>query len=163
MESGERNCSACDGSALDYPDDPNSEPCPYCKETPGKETYSNYTAPNLNVANVNAYQILKMLGLYDEEDSSAGHIENKDLPAIRRKLIMVKNKGSEDFNRPSTDTISPKRSYVDKSGSTPEIKTSGGARFIDMGLDNDRMSQYIAKLLEIINYAQEHGYDIAWH
>src|ERR1700752_4919292 len=103
-KNGERPCYACEGTAKNNPDDPKDDtPCYYCENTPGKEQYSEYDAPHMNVANQNAYLILQMIGLYsDDEDSSVGTIKNKDIPAIKRKLLILKNKDDQrnSYSRP---------------------------------------------------------------
>src|SRR5216683_3131400 len=110
-----RDCTGCEGTGKNYPDDPNSEPCYYCKDTPGKEDTTEYTVPYMNVSNSNGALILQMLGLYTGEDDESGIIANKDLPAIKRKLIMLKNTNTDKFTRPTTDTKGKSTSYVDKS------------------------------------------------
>lgn len=156
-------CSLCDGDGKDYNDE--TQPCRQC-EGKGKYKSRKYTVPTLNVSNDNGYLILQMLGLHSrDEDNSIGTIPNKDLPEIRRKLIMLKNKDNErnSFTRDGSDTRSPKTSYVDKSGDVPQIRTQGGGRVIDMGTSDSQINRYIDKLLEIISIAQEKGFDVSWH
>jgi hypothetical protein len=150
----DKNCEACEGTGKD--DYYDGVDCPYCK---GKGTYRGFVSsvPELNVANDNGYTILRMLGLGND---STGHIYNKDLPNIIRKLITLKNTDkSSQYTRDYSED-KPK-TFVDKSQGIPQIRKT--AHIHHMELSSDRIQQYIDKLLEICQVAQEHGYDIAWN
>lgn len=167
FKDGVRDCSACEGTGKDNPNDPdNKYPCMYCEETPGKEKYSEYDVPHMNVSNANAALILQMIGKYSsDEDGTVGIIKNKEIPEIKRKLLILKNKEDEahTYTKPSEETKGKKTSYIDKTGGTPEIKTRGGATMIDMGVNIDQVRRYIDRLLEILSYAQSKGWDVSWH
>lgn len=154
-------CSLCDGEGTDYNDE--TQPCKQCE---GKRIIKQrvYTVPELNVANHNAHAILHMLGLSTGEDDSTGTIPNKDLPAIRRKLIMLKNKDPDrqKYVIDPSDTRSGRTRHVDYSGDVPKIEPRGGMRIISGGRSDNQINRYIDKLLELISVAQTKDLDLSW-
>jgi len=147
-------CWVCDGTGKEKYG--NSEyPCGYCH---GKKTYTKHgsTAPELNVSNVNGWEIQKMLGL---DPDYAGTIYHKDLPNIMRKLIQLKNQNtSQHTQEPSTDKGSMRKS-VDDRGIT---SISRGPTMHDMGRSQSQVDRYIDTMIEIVRFAQKHNAHISW-
>ena len=150
------DCPVCDGTGKDYNDE--SYPCLHCDGKARMERWVS-TVPELNVANANARVILQMIGVSDEEDT--GTIENKNIPTVVRKLIMLKNsdKKSNEFSR--EDSIDHPRTVVDKTGDIPRIGKQGPTIY-NMGLSPDKINYYIDELLKICQVATNNRYDLSW-
>ena len=150
----EKACMDCEGSGKDpYHTD---QACVYCQGT-GKETEEKWDFPSLDVSYHNLRAIEAMLGLPEGEDSS-GMIRNKDIPDMKRRLIMLKNKGSEHLTRePSTD----QKRVVDKDehGNT---RIGMGAKMIDLGLSQHQIDRYVDSLMQILDFAQKNNMNVTW-
>ena len=84
----------------------------------------------------------------------AGTIHRKDLPALMRKLIMLKNKDKAEYTRPSsTQQGGMQRTTDPETGMT---KISRGATIYDMGVSSQQVNRYVDKLIEIVKFTQEH-------
>lgn len=150
----EANCEACDGTGEEYDErDNKSYPCQYCD---GKKTYTKSVAscPELNVANRNATVILDMLGI---EADYAGWIDPKDIPDLRRRLIKLKNGGSDQH------TIAPSTSKSIRADTSGEIaRITSGPTMIDSGVPQEQIDLYVDKILEIMDWAQKNGTGVSW-
>lgn len=134
-------------------------PCSYCAAardagyikadencTPGCDgTERVYDAPECNFANGNAYVVLGALGLANEE--LYGHVENKDLPALRKKIIRAMNS-----SRTVSGMVRP----------SEEFTGAKGCKVIQCGTPEESVLYRFNALLTLAAYAQEHGYDITW-
>jgi len=161
----EEPCWVCDGtgkeSQREYTDDdgkvhPSQEyTCEYCK---GKKTTKTYkpTYNELNVANGNAMEIQRMLGL---DPDYSGAINNIDLPVFRRKLIKLKNTNFSSHTREPETTQSSMRAYKDDNG---QDRIGRGPKVIDMGRSHSQVERYIDSLLYLIDFAQKNNCDLVW-
>lgn len=149
----EKECWVCDGTGTYYGKEGD---CEYCH---GKKVYTDYEnqSPELNVANANARLIADMLEL-DSEDGM-GAVEHKDIPAVLRKLMLLKNTGkAAEFVRPDQTHKGPTR--VDRSGEHPTI--TRGPTIHDMGVDAQRIGQYLDRLIAIFKFAQDNNLCVSW-
>lgn len=150
----EAECWACDGTGKDsYHKD---HECDMCKGS-GKIKEFKTEFGELNVSNANAFEILNMLGV-DEE--YAGAIEKKDLAGIRRRLIMLKNKGVDAHTSDAEDTQGKARVSKNNDG-VSAIKR--GPRMIDAGRSSEQVNRYVDKLLTIIDFAQKNDAVVVWN
>ena len=147
-------CQDCEGSGKDlYHTD---QSCVYCQGT-GKETEEKWDFPNLDVSNANLRAIEAMLDLPDDGDSS-GMILHKDIPEMKRKLIMLKNKGGDHLTR------EPSKSQQRVVGKDEHGNTSigMGAKMYDMGLSQAQIDHYAERLMEILDFAQKNDMNVTW-
>jgi hypothetical protein len=161
METKDGQCPLCDGSGEDFND--NTLPCMQC-EGKGEVTRQEYTVPHINVGNKNSITIMQMLGVPENEQEPVGTIPNSQLPEVKRRLLMLKNSGKarDKHTRDTQEYQGKKETYVDKSGDVPQIKSRGGAHVVEFGLRPDQIERYIDVLLDIVQTAQDRGYDISW-
>jgi hypothetical protein len=148
----EKQCWVCDGTGKDKY---HGDTCDFCS---GKGTYNDTVsdAPELNVSNSNGFAIQEMLGLNPEY---SGIIFNKDLPTYIRKLILLKNKGSQEYTKDSTTTQGPMK----KVGTDQNITSiSRGPTMIDYGRSQTQVDRYIDELLKIMKFAQENNASLSW-
>lgn len=147
-------CWVCDGTGKDSHYD---SQCGMCN---GKGKIEEFVldAPELNVSNSNGLDILKMLGIGDPD--YVGHISNKELPDIMRKLIMLKNKGIEQYTKPTTQSGGERTRYKDPETGLDKIGKS--ATMIDVGRTSEQVENYVDKLIKLVKFAQENNADIGW-
>jgi len=144
------DCRDCDGTGKDR-----EHPCFYCRGT-GKEEDIMSDAPELQVSNANGKIIQQMLGL---DPDYSGVIYNKDLPNVMRRLILLKNKDTQQY------TVDPKQErrsvqkWTDDQGIT---HISRGASMYDMGTSQAQIDRYIDRLIEIIQFAQKNNTSVGW-
>ena len=154
---GERKdveCWVCDGTGKDkYYDEAN---CEYCKGK-GKNYEFVSDAPEMNVSNSNGFKIIDMLGL---EQDCAGHVDNKDLPDIMRRLIQLKNSDSSQYTEPGSQSGGKIGTYKDQAG----MDTIGrkGPMIYNMGTTDNQVKQYIDQLIKIVKFAQDNDADFGW-
>lgn len=166
-----QKCPYCEDGKEHYPEYKHPETgevtpartydCDYC-DGKGEKLEHVSDAPELNVANDNAIDLLNYLGIDpDSEHGTVGSIEPKDLPAIRRKLIKMKNGGSDDLVKPDEDHHDPQtRRYKDADGMDRIGRF--GARTIGGGRTPDQVMRYVDRLLDIIDFAQKHNAHVTW-
>lgn len=144
-------CQDCEGSGKDpYHTD---QACVYCRGT-GKETEEKWDFPSLEVSYDNLRAIQDMLGL----DGDSGMIHNKDIPAMKRALIMLKNKGSEQHTK--DPSVSQQRVVgKDEHGNT---SIGMGAKMHDMGRSQAQVDRYIDKMMNILDFAQKNNMNVTW-
>jgi len=153
----EVDCWVCKGTGKDsYGKD--EWDCDMCGGKGKKEEWVS-DAPELNVSNSNAFAILDMLGVSDPD--YAGKIQNKDLPAVMRKLIMLKNKGAEEYTEPGSISGNKMQKYKDPATGLDRIGRQGPMMY-HMGRSSSQVERYIDKLLEIIKFAQQNNADLGW-
>jgi len=147
-------CWLCHGTGQDthYHDDI----CPICK---GNKTTHEFVsnAPELNVSNGNAGAILDMLGL---EFDYSGLILHEKLPELMRKLIRLKNDEVSKYAEPARTDHGSMRKITD-----PETGLSGigrGATIHHGGRSNQQVTNYIDKLIQIVQFAQKHNASVSW-
>jgi|TARA_R110000782_G_C14811087_1_gene412766 hypothetical protein len=147
-------CWVCDGTGKDKFYD--EAKCDYC-EGKGKRDEFVSDAPEMNVSNSNAFKIIDMLGL---EQDYAGSIENKDLPALMRKLIQLKNSDRSQYAEPGSQSGGKIGTYKDQAG----MDTIGrkGPMLYNMGTTDDQVTAYVDQLIKIIKFAQDNDADFGW-
>jgi hypothetical protein len=151
----ERECPFCHGMGYQtWPD--GKHDCGYCYGT-GKTKEHVSSAPELQVSNANGYAIQEMLGL---DPDYSGHIENKDLPAVIRRLIQVKNTSIGDYTADPTIEKPSMQRLPDEDGVARIGKR--GPTMIGGGRTYAQVERYINKLIEIIQFAQKNGADVSW-
>ena len=147
-------CWVCDGTGKDkYYDEAD---CGYCHGK-GKNFQFVSDAPEMNVSNGNAFKIIDMLGL---EQDYAGHVDNKDLPQLMRKLIRLKNSDTSQYTQPGSRTQGPMTTGKDDTG-MDTLKRSGPT-MIDMGVSDNQITGYVDQLIKIVTFAQENDGDFGW-
>lgn len=133
--------------------------CDYCH---GKGEHLEHVSdsPELNVSNDNAIALLNFLGVTPGgPDGTVGHIEPKDLPALRRKLIKMKNGGADGLEKPDEIDGGQMIKTRDEHGN-PMLKKT--ARSYEMGRTSDQVMHYIDRLLQIIDFAQKNNAYVTW-
>lgn len=143
-------CWVCDGTGKDEHHD--CEMCHGSGELSGTES----EAPELNVSNTNAIAIIEFLGLHWDH---SGNFPQKDLPALRRKLIKLKNGGASDLISDNETHQGPMAARQGENGVTT---ISRGATIHSMGRSADQVGRYAEKLLSIIDFAQKNGAHVTW-
>jgi hypothetical protein len=144
------DCRDCDGTGKDR-----DHVCPYCRGT-GKEEETVSAAPELQVSNANGEEIQRMLGL---DPDYSGIIHNKDLPDTMRRLIRLKNKGSQQHTQDASVDRGAMRQQSDDQGVT---HIGRGATMYDAGRSQSQVDRYIDQLIKIIKFAQENNTSLGW-
>lgn len=146
----DEECFVCDGTGKR-----DSRECDYCKGAGVKNRIVS-TAPELDVSNANGYAIMDMLGV---EPDDLGIIYNKDLADVMRRLILLKNKGAEEYTKAPSTSQGPMRATKDDSGMT---RIGRGATMHDFGRSQSQVERYIDKLIEIVRFAQKNNAHVSW-
>jgi hypothetical protein len=158
-------CWVCNGTGKEthggYKDDdgkdhPKSEyECGMCH---GNGEYKDFKseAPELNVANGNAMEIQRMLGL---DADYSGAIKHADLPAFKRQLIKIKNGDISSHVQDPKKEVGKMRTYTDDTG---QSRIGRGATVHDMGRSRAQVERYIDSLLSIMDFAQKNNLDVTW-
>lgn len=150
-------CWVCDGTGKDkYYDEAN---CEYCKGK-GKNYEFVSDAPEMNVSNSNGFKIIDMLGL--EEDYS-GHVDNKDLPAVMRRLLQLKNQPEKGTGIEHPGTVTNRNKlfrYKDQDG-MDQIGRQGPVIY-NFGISESQARQYVDQLIKIVKFAQDNDADFGW-
>ena len=144
-------CWVCDGTGLEQ----GKYTCGMCNgQKTNKEWVSH--APELNVSNANARAVTDMLGVNFDY---GGVIEHKDLPAVMRKLLLLKNKGADQFTEPGTKSGGQMKKYTNDDG---QSAIGRGPTMYDMGRTSDQVNRYVDSLIAMVKFAQENGGGICW-
>lgn len=144
-------CWVCDGTGKE-------EEKYECRMCHGKGTTEDHvsSAPELNVSNHNGWEIQNMLGL---DPDYSGLIRHEDIPKYIRKLLLLKNKGSEQYTQEPSVTTGQMR----RTGDNDNITTIGrGPTMHDFGRSQQQVDRYIDKLLELFQFAQKNNASISW-
>lgn len=156
-EKKEVDCWVCNGTGKDsYGKD--EWDCDMCGGKGKREEWVS-DAPELNVSNSNGMAILDMLGV--EKPDYSGRIKNNELPAIMRRLITLKNTGSDQYTEPGRITGNTMQKYKDPQTGLDRIGRQGPMMY-HHGRNQGQVDRYIDELLKIIKFAQEHGADLGW-
>ncbi len=146
-------CRDCDGKGK-YE---NGHECHYCKGS-GKERTWEYDYEHLNVSNDNAAVIVKMLGVV-RGDEWSGAWKHEELPAIKRKLIKLKNGDTSGWTEGPSDEQGPTRAFRDENGMS---RIGRGPRMISGGRSQAQIDRYVDALMDIVDFAQKHGAAVCW-
>lgn len=158
-------CWVCDGTGQEtqreYTDDDGKHHPAYkyeCGMCRGKGKFEDFKtdAPELNVANGNAMEIQRMLGL---DADYSGSISHADLPAFRRHLIKIKNGDMSSHVAEPKKEVGKMRSYTDDEG---QSRIGRGPTMIDSGRSHAQVERYIDSLLSIMDFAQKNNLDVTW-
>jgi hypothetical protein len=144
------NCRDCDGTGKDR-----TQLCVYCGGT-GKEEDTVSDAPELQVSNANGEIIQQMLGL---DPDYSGVIHNVDLPKVIRRLILLKNKSTQQYTADPKQERGPTQKWTDKQGIT---HIGPGATMYDLGTSQAQIDRYIDRLIEIVQFAQKNNASLGW-
>lgn len=147
------DCFYCEGNGKDIYS--HGEDCPNCDGTGRIEDWVS-DGPEMNVANSNGYEIQRMLGLEPDE---YGQIENKDLPTIMQKLMRLKNGDTAAHTKDGSTEQGEMRKRNNDDGTT---SIGRGPTMMDMGRSQSQINSYIDRLMSIVKYAQNNGYDVSW-
>jgi len=155
-------CWVCDGTGIQkpWPGDEKQYKCEYCHGNKEIEEWES-TAPELNVSNTNAFEILKMLGLTPDEQDYAGIIPKEKLPEVMRNLIKLKNGDiSQHIEEPGLEKREMKVRKDDETGVT-HIEPQGPKMF-NGGRTPQQVSRYLDNLIRMIKFAQQNDATIGW-
>ena len=154
------DCRGCKGTGEEEWSTGEIHPCRWCKGS-GKTKEFVTTAPEMNVANRNASVILDLLGLPNED---SGTIYHEDLPELRRKIIRLINSDAAEKSAiaPTTDRGELRRQKVTGDDGVTSIVATRGPTMMDGGLKVQQVEGYLTRLLNMVTYAQEHGYNLGW-
>jgi len=145
------------------PDAPKSlVPC-WCKEDgdecwegcPGTRNLSE--APEVNYANVNACNLIRLVGF---EADYCGTWTCEELPAVLRGIMRALN--SERTRAPlvrEAVSYGGERAHLSVVGGE---EPTGGCRVIIGGNTDARTVERLEGLQNLVRYAQEHGYSVQW-
>jgi len=158
-------CWVCKGSGKEtfggYKDDDGKdhpsyqETCGMCHGKCKNEEFRT-DAPELNVANSNAMDIQRMLGL---DADFSGAIKHADLPAFRRQLIKIKNGDMSSHVIEPKKEVGKMRAYTDDEG---QSKIGRGATIHDLGRSHAQVERYVDSLLSLMDFAQKNNLDLTW-
>ena len=137
-----------------------SQGCYACKGTGLREERVPDGEPTLNLANGNAGAILRLLGI-EGEDCYAGEIEASGIPAVRRRIFVLRNR-QDDRSSATRDTVEergPTRAGVNEDGLAC-ITT--GPRMISFGIDDEYVLEKLNRLDALLAEAQRLGTALLW-
>lgn len=145
---------ACDSPALGLTCTA-EERCGYCDDG-WMETYV-CEAPEVNLANVNAAAILKILGV------SGNSVRAEDVSDLLRRILRAVN-----VDGVRADLVEEGREYdghaprvvLDLETGLPTIST--GCRVINGGNTDEQTLDRLGRLQTLAVYAADHGYSVAW-
>ncbi|MBT3197219.1 MAG: hypothetical protein HN344_05820 [Gammaproteobacteria bacterium] len=128
------------------PCDCDSDPhCYFCKGT-GVYKYSDSAAPSLNLANVNARNILSLLGFAPEDRECGGTTE---VAPLRQQIMRLRN---------VTRTRQPALRVASESGG----EGTGQCQCIEQGYTDEQVLDRLARLDTVLTYAQENEMEVVW-
>lgn len=118
-------------------------------------------APEVNLANGNARNILDLMG-YDPSDLW-GHLEPEEVASFRQRIVMACNQDRSHLEvEPSSipGGWAGTKVVTDENG-MPRIQRMGPA-IINMGNTDERTLERLEALTRLAIYAQEHNLGLAW-
>lgn len=119
--------------------------CYYCNGT-GEYKYTDSVAPSLNLANVNARNILNLLGLPPEEQECGGVTE---VAPLRQQILRLRN-------------ISRARQPALRAASESGGEGTGQCHCIEQGYTDKQVLNRLTRLDRVLAYAQEHRMGVSW-
>lgn len=162
MRKERKECWACKGTGKDphaHPDHPMD--CDLCDGKKERDEWVS-SSPELQVSNSNGFAIVKEL--FGQEPDWAGHVENKDLPELRRKLIGMLNSEKHRSSLHKDPEDNDKARSMVSHGTEGNVTKIGksGPRMVDMGRTDEQVKRYAHKLLDMVEYAMKHNLIISW-
>ena len=153
------DCSICDGAGYNVYNDQNGkpykDPCGLCRET-GKENVFVGDGPDMNVSNANGWEIQRMIGV---DPDHGGHVWNKDLPDLMRRLIKLKNGDTSQHAKEPNVELGRMQKRAGENG----LATIGrGATMHDMGRSQEQVSHYVDRVMKIVKWCIDNDYDFSW-
>lgn len=156
----EVECDICDGTGKDvYPDA--TYKCGMCNGT-GKYSRFVEEGPTMNLANSNALALLRAVGI---EADWSGRVQHKDLPALKRKLMMLLNsdKAQQGMTTPATDNDKERPMGTTQNADGTASIGRQGPRIIGGGRDADYVKRAASNLLKIVDFASKNPkYFLSW-
>jgi hypothetical protein len=166
---GERkdvDCDICGGAGTNTyrkgtPDEWTDD-CGLCSGT-GTQNRFVPTGPSITLSNINAFELLRAVGLDNGE--YIGRVLHKDLPALKRRLMMIINSdnNAQSLVKPATDNDTTRTmGRVQKDDGTTGIGRQG-ARMVGAGRTSQQAKQLAKHLLDIVDYAsRDPNHFISW-
>lgn len=149
-------CGYCEYYRSTSPDDLVDGKCDrYC---PGTEEVSE--APELNLSNVSAYSILRLLGLPPED---GGTIQAHEVPDVLRRVIRALNVDADRaglVREGFDERAHAPRIEHDKTTGLPTIST--GCRSVSFGTTDEQTVRWLTVLQEILTYAADRELPVGW-
>lgn len=153
-------------------------PCPWCGEggrwvdrpdmlTPEGRcdqwcdgTVEESVAPEVNLSNHNAGNILHLLGLFDPE-GPWGSLSVEEIPAVLQRCMVVLARETRRAHlvEDTFEEGGQRRLVVNEEG-LPEIQT--GCRVIHCGNTDEDTVRRIEALRDLLAWAHEHGLRVCW-
>jgi len=133
--------------------------CGYCK---GKGTYQEAVsdAPEMNLSNSNAMNVMSALG-YGEEYGYT--IKPEEIPAVKRRIMQLTNSDELDaYTKQGGEEQKDFGMVRDKDPETglDRISHKKGATMISPDIDVSYLKDKFQRMMPILNYAQEHNQEI---
>jgi hypothetical protein len=123
-------------------------------------------APELNMSNRNAYHIFKNILQFDPDDEAASaftfdahELKQRIETILKHDPEWIKNNqiNKNDSDWPEDERGEPQNFENPHDDIANKIFGGGSARIIQMGLSDEDIRQRLYKILEITNWAIEHG------
>jgi len=125
----------------------NNAGCAHCDGT-GVYKYSDYAAPSLNLANVNARSILNLLEASTDE-CLCGGLSPEDIPPVRQQILRLRN---------VTRQRQPALREATESGG----EGTGQCQCFVEGYTDEQVLDRLTRLDAVLAYAQEHQMEVSW-
>lgn len=131
--------------------------CCYCDPDTGYRcssdcngtSFETSTAPEVNLSNVNAGDLLRLLGLYNEDGDLWGELPVDEIPDTLRQLLLVLNRANE-------------RGHLLVEPSVVYGRNGAGARFIECGRSDERIIRALTALQTLLVFGAENSFDVSW-
>lgn len=157
-----KECWACDGRGYDtYPNDPQKYECGYCHGKKEVEEWES-DAPEMNVSNGNAMEVLSMLGYSKDEMDYAGIIPQEKLGDVMQRLLRLKNSGKDLQKHMASDVVTGRE--MEKTGTDGNVTHIGksGPTMYQFGRTYDQVARYVDTLINMVRFAQQNDATIGW-
>ena len=152
-------CSLCDLAQQDGWANPNDLGGCCAPDCDGTEMVS--TAPEVNMANANAADVLGLLGIPTED--LIGGIGVEDLPGFRRRIIRALNSDRSHLLR-ELQELEPGHAgvaVVVSDDGVPRIERRGCRAYVG-GVTDAQVERRLRDLMRLVAWAQPRGLGIAW-
>jgi hypothetical protein len=138
-----------------WENDPEAKCYPMCKGTQEEST-----APEVNFSNVNAANVLDLLGLYNPE-GPWGSLPVEEIPAVLQRCMAVLSRDSERAHliENAHEEKGRRRVAVNDDG-MPEIRT--GCRVIHCGNTDADTVRRVTAVQTLLAWAHERGLGVSW-
>ena len=134
--------------------------CFYCNGTAVRDEEVSDGVQPLNMSNMNAGAVLSLLGFHGEA-IYGGEIETADIPAIRHKILILRN---AEWAR-STAVRSP---FEERGAARATVNADGmatistGPRVISCGIDDEYVLEKLERIDALLAEAQKLSSSVTW-